>query len=693
MMEASHREILFADLESADAEVRRLAVERLTLLPASEAIPVLVEKLGDPDWRVRKVAIARLTATPETSGAIPALIEALADGRNPGRRNAALEALTRCGLSALPLLLEASHDPDVDVRKQVVDALAGIGDPSAAPRLCELLGDADVNVRGAAAEALGSAGGELAVDRLAALVREDREPLVRLSALRTLDRLEVPVPTEDLRGCLEDPMLRSAALALLAHSDDPGAARVLLKGLESGGRSSRDAALQALVRLCVRLQGQGDGVLGVHERLRTDGSRAEWDGPLAYVAERACTASLATRLAAVQLLGLVGDPRGVPALLQAGCDEALTEVSLGALAAMGTAAVPPIRAHWVHLSSGARQIACRFLAEMPGDVSRELLLEALRGGDFELRAAAARAVGRHGDVEVIPDLLDLLAMDEGIEAGWREDEDRAAAAEALESLGRRAPGEVCRALGERLGREGQGFRLASARILRAIGGPEELPTLELLASDPDPAVRRAAVEGMATVSGHPPLDALRLALADEDPGVRIGAARALAQSDEPSVLDDLSTLAEDPEARVRAAALHALGDWSRRIGEPHRDRVFGVISQALALGGTPAMAGLQVLGELGGAAAVALATSMLGADDAELVESAVSCIARHADREVLLDLLPLLSHEHWSVRGRVVEALAERVVTAAIPAILRQLERESDEFVRGTMLTALDRLE
>jgi HEAT repeat protein len=62
-MDSRDRESILEDLESMDEEVRRLAVDRLTLLPSEEAIPALVERLGDSSWRVRKAAIDRLAAS------------------------------------------------------------------------------------------------------------------------------------------------------------------------------------------------------------------------------------------------------------------------------------------------------------------------------------------------------------------------------------------------------------------------------------------------------------------------------------------------------------------------------------------------------------------------------------------------------------------------------------------------------
>jgi HEAT repeat protein len=690
-VDQDQREHLLSDLESADEEVRRLAVERLTTLPASEAIPALVRQLADPSWRVRKASIERLSAAPETSGAIPALVLALADGDNPGRRNAALEALTRCGSSAVPVLLEASHDADVDVRKQVVDALAGIGDDSSAERLLELLTDPDANVRGAAAEALGCTRSESLCVPLLRAVQEDEETLVRLSALRALDRLEAQVPAAALMTVLDDGLLCAAAYSLLGHSDEPDAVDVLLKGVESGGRSARDAAVQALVRSCARTGSASDALAAqVRRGIGPDGAA------FAYAIERAQEGALAARLAVVQLLGLLAHPEAVVPLLQAATDEALTEVALTSLAAIGPSAAEPVGAAWPELGVEARCIACRMLASMEGPASRAILTEALRGEHLEVRAQAARALGAHGAVEAVPDLVDLMALVSATGEEWREEEERSASAEALAAIGARAPGAVVSALVERLGAEGDGFRLAGARILKQVGRPEDEASLALLTSDPSPAVRRAAVEGLAAVAATPPLDSLRLSLADEDPGVRIGAAHALAVSHDVSVISDLAHLMEDPDERVRAAGLRSLGRWSKGAGDAGldaRERVLALVSQALQEGGNPAMAGLEVLEQLGGPAAVALAGSVLNSDDPELVEAAVGCIGRHAERDALCDLLPLLAHDSWAVRAQAVDVLAERRVPAAVPALLRRLESERDDFVRDALLSALDRLE
>jgi len=142
-------------LMSADGEVRRLAVEQLPLLEMEEAVPHLANRLGDEVWRVRKAAVERLVRCIGHPPVQEILIASLADGEDPGRRNSAFEALVACGSRMTSRLVEELENPDVDVRKLAIDALAGIADPASKGALVRMISDPDTNIRAAAVEALG----------------------------------------------------------------------------------------------------------------------------------------------------------------------------------------------------------------------------------------------------------------------------------------------------------------------------------------------------------------------------------------------------------------------------------------------------------------------------------------------------------------------------------------------------------
>ena len=113
------------------------------------------------------------------------------------------------------------------------------------------------------------------------------------------------------------------------------------------------------------------------------------------------------------------------------------------------------------------------------------------------------------------------------------------------------------------------------------------------ASDEDPAVRSAAVRGLANHGGpeHAPLLAERLR--DPDRLVRIEAARALQRIHNPSVVETLLTAVKEgeldadaePDAQVRAQAADALGQYAenrvvRALISTLTDSNFLVISRA-----------------------------------------------------------------------------------------------------------------
>jgi len=692
-MESLERQRLLDDLGHDDEEMRRLAVERLSLLAAADALPLLVERLGDPSWRVRKAAIERLAARDEAAPTVRALVLALADGENSGRRNAALEALARFGSAAVGVLIEASHDRDVDVRKQAVDALAAIGESTAADRLIELLADGDPNVRAAAAEALGALGVRGAEPLLLARVEEDAEPLVRLSALRSLARLEAPVPVTRLSEALADPLLRPSALAVLGASDDPAAFDALVKGLGASARSTREAAMEALVRILGQAPPGEELRLG--EKLREAVHDASF---LPDALERLREAPLTTRLVLVQFLGLLGRAECVVPLLEAGADEALDEVVMGALSGAGAVTEQAIESAWARLDEASRVRACALLARTSGPAGEALLRRALGPGDSRLRGRAARALAERRSAAALPALVLALAQATGADAAdLAAEPDEAAALEAaIESLVASEPTLADRAvalLEAELEGAHEGFRLATARLLGRFGGPHHVERIELLFSDPIASVRRAAVEALARVAPGR-LESLRCALADEAPLVRAGAAAALAASGDPGVVADLADLIHDGDPRVVAAAMRALALWARAAGSEHaRERALLLLSVGVANGGMAALASLDALSMLGGPDAVALASSALASADPEVVEAAVACVGRHGCRDDLGRLFACFMHPSWSVRARAVQVMQERRHVHAMPAILRCLEEERDEFVREAALAALRVLE
>jgi len=690
------RESVDRDLRDADEEVRRLAVERLEVFPADQGIARLVDCLADPSWRVRKAAVGRVVARPESDQVTRALIAALADGDNPGRRNAAVEALVQCGVRSVASLLEATHSPDEDVRKLVVDALAGIGHAGSRERLLEMLADPDANVRASSADALGVVGGPDVPRALLAVVTTGGEDqLVRFSAIRALVALDAPVRADELGSILDDSVLGPAALALMGSAgDDDRAVEVLLKALGSASRSSREAAMRSLVGIVARAEPEFESEIvgGIRGTAQSHPKIVE------NALDHLEVADLPTRLVLIQFLGLVGAEAAAVPVLVAGRDEALWQVALETLVALGEPAEAIIDANWSELDAASRRDGCVLFGRTRGARGASRLLAALDDPSAETRTAAARSIGQRrleaGLAPLIQRLIETARDDD-----FESEEELAAVVEALTSLARPAAGDdpisqqAIEGLSSSLEGASEEVRLAIATVIGQIGRPQDCETVAFLLRDPSARVRRAAVEALAQLEPGAETEALRLALADESALVRIAAARALGASRRDSVVDDLAQLALDEDSQVRAAAVSSIVRRFVCSDDAHcRGVALGVIDSALEDEAPVALSAIEALSAAGGPES-ARAEGVLARPEIELVREAIRCIAAHADPSGLEPLLALIAHRDWSVRAEAIQALAERRVVRAVPSILRRLETEQDDFVREITLAALKRLE
>jgi HEAT repeat protein len=691
----AERASILESLSSTDEEVRRLAVEQLLVLPISEAVDQLYECLGDSGWRVRKAAVQRLVVCGGQAPVQEMLISSLADGENPGRRNSAFEALVGCGPRATTRLIKELDSPDVDVRKMVIDALAAIGDPTARGPLVDAIDDEDANIRAAAVEALGVVGGSQEIERLVEIVAlSEEDVLVRLSALRALSRLDASVGVARLASALTDSLLRPAAFELLGRSADPTAEDTLLKGLSSSGRSGPESAIAALLCRLGRLDDLP--AYALRTKLR-EAARAS-DGLVAASCERLETADLARQLVLIQFLGLLDDPKVVLPILHAGRDEAIEEVADTTLEAMGEVVSAAFAAGWAQLDEGPKCRACKILGSVGGETAERLLVEGLDVRECQVRCYAANALGEGGFFDRVPELarqLEKAAKHDELDS---EDE-IAAIIGALVRLAERSEAaeggvdvQLIEVLSSRLAGAPEPVRLAIAKVLARLGRPQDEDIIGYLLKDESASVRRAAVSALSRFELDHTRDSLRVALADEATVVRIEAAKVIGESGSPEAIDDLRRLTTDNDPRVVAVAIRSLGrlyeeDWAEA------DEICELIGQALESGPVIALAGFDALREIGGERIGALARGALERSEPDVVRAAVACLGAHAVEEDLIEIIAFVGHSDWSVRAEIAEVLSARRILKGLPALLRRLEVEDDEFVRQVMLRAISQLE
>ena len=690
-MRGAERQNLLAQLGHSDEELRRLAVERTTLLPAADALPLLAERLGDASWRVRKAAVARFAALPEGTRVAGVLLGAIADGNNPGRRNAALEALSACGRSATLDLIRELASPDIDVRKQIVDVLGAIGDARAEGALGGALRDADANVRAAAADALGSLGGCAFNELLGQLAAEDPEQLVRLAALRALVRVEGEISLATVEAAIADPLLAVAGYAALAQRGDASAIEATLKGLLARRASVRGAAARAVSVLAARAEPESAGQIETQIR--------DFAAAHSEVVQDACLrledADPSARLAAVQFASLLCSPATAPALLRCGGEPVTAGPACAALSALGGQLAPALAQAWPSLSASERAFGCRALATCSTSVAAERMLRTtLLDASSEVRAAAARGLALCATAASLGELLGRLAQSDECAARDAREEEADALVAAVVQVANREGGEAVEAvialIDTRLQQGSEDARLAGARLLAQLARPADAGRVRGLLADPSERVRRVAVEAIARI-GHAGDDLLRFAFADEAPGVRCAAAHAAVLRELPDAADDLAALAEDGDARVRAAVMSALA--VRAAAPDHRARALALLATGVRGDDLAALAALASLERIGGPDAAAIAALGLRSPEPEIVERAVACVGAHGGSALHSELIALLAHPAWPVRARVAQELAAQRAATAVPHLHARLGEERDEFARAALLAALASLE
>jgi HEAT repeat protein len=219
------------DVRRRDPVRRGRAAEVLGSLRRDEAVPALVDLLGDPDPDVRIVA-ARALGTIGDPSAAPHLLASVAARRSIPSHQIA-HAVVRIGAPAQPAVVYAlGHQVD-SVRAVAAEVLGLIGAVGAARRVEEALrDDPSVEVRVRAARTLGRLGTRGAVAPLLAGLDPGEPPALRAEAARALGELGTAVSTTALAALLGDAQYQ------VAHE----AARSLLR-LGAAGREALNAAL------------------------------------------------------------------------------------------------------------------------------------------------------------------------------------------------------------------------------------------------------------------------------------------------------------------------------------------------------------------------------------------------------------------------------------------------------------------
>ncbi len=274
-------DLLIAQLESEDLEVRRSAVVALGRIGDSKASPALVDMLSDDSVAIE---VANALGRIGDPGAVDGLLESIG-AEDASLRQAAISALNSLTLASMAdRIIPLLHDLDPNVRESAVKIAGYFGYPQARGDLVELSNDPNERVRCAAIEHLPFMEDERALNVLVKAIKEDK-PAVRAAAARALGNMDAPEAVQSLIAGVadEDVWVRyfsARALGRLRSEDSVQALKKVIE--EEQFNHVRIAALDSLGQI------GGEHVAAIVGELVTDD-----DSDVARAAEAALARSRA----------------------------------------------------------------------------------------------------------------------------------------------------------------------------------------------------------------------------------------------------------------------------------------------------------------------------------------------------------------------------------------------------------------
>ena len=593
--------------ESEDASMVRAALMQLGYGKQKAIYQVLVEKLDDPNPSIQHAAVVALGRHGR-----PEAIEELVKPKtlqSPYHqvRWAAVTAIGRLGdHRVIDYLLRAAEDPEWIVRTAAVtELMAKIRDIVARKdfKMARILvymfslnNDEVVNL---AADGLLEMALACGAPCVCLLHEALRNPLhrIRAQAARVLGRMKSRNSVPFLLEILEDEEadVRASAVEALGAVRDPAAVEPLVQTIQDNVEVVREKAVAALA---------GFGPAATPSLVG------------ALVRERDKFALKAF----LKCLGLIGDPKSVPALIQhlRSSYFVVRQSSFEALVRFGRRVVEPLLATLTYNTSDIRM----------------LLRDACDSEHPELQVRAVSALGGLEDHRAVG------VLKEQVDAGTPEVQEVASKAlfrigcaawgrsSALRVLAEVGDISIVRRILPSLKDDSDNVRFEAVRVLGRLGGQEAVRNLVRMAlKDRCDFIRREAVSMLRTVGlGWPEvLKTARRGLRDQSREVRVECARLLGSYQDMGCIHPLLRAMADPHWSVRESAEIALLNFGR-------DAV-GHLTEALkSPSWTTRFRAARLLGELGDDEAVrALQQALLRRgekkDVREVIESSLRRLA------------------------------------------------------------------
>jgi HEAT repeat protein len=666
---------------SNNADLRQKAAHAVAASFSADDLPLMLEMLGDRDWRVRKTIVEGFLRKPD-EGVVLCLIEALRDPENAGKRNSATEALIRLGETAIPYLMyQLGREEDLDVRLALVNLLGDIRNEEAYSTLIALLErETDVNLLSSIVASLGKYRRATAIPALMRTLQKE-DLWLKFHVIEALGEIGERSALPAILPLYAEKSLRKPILEAVGKIADVGTVNFLLKLIVQEEKLNF-TALRAIIRIAEaekpRVVEQAERSL-IQRRFREVFPR---DKIAPLIEHLHTTPKRDVKSFLLKILGWTADERALPVLLDAVEDPESAEVAAQALVDFGAPAVPAILDRL--RASEEDEVTSLLLRVTGAAATRQAVPTVISFLDHENAAIRRLAIEILGDVPDPSSLDYLLAKLDDPDPACQQ-----AAVNAVSALASAYPdqhGPLLARLRRLLTSRSTPVKLNSLSIYVSVQGegyPEEL----LLASkDDDAVIRQRAVTLMGKFGEERFIDQLVLSLADESTAVRIASIHSIVATRPVSGLAPLISALDDDDIWIRTAAAQALGEYrDRRAVEP--------LVRHLRTDAAPVkIAVIDALGKFQDAKTGAVLLDQLDSEDVEIRRAALLALAKVTGERVFERLMEYLDADDWRLRAAAAVALGQRGDRRALDKLHHLLTEDRDTYVQQSVVMALDRM-
>jgi len=664
---------------SGEVESRRKAALSLAGEPPEEVLPVLARLLGDNNWRVRKAAVESAIAMPCDKVA-PALVSALFDPENAGLRNSSVEALTKIGSPVLPYLYETVIEEDPDVKLAIINLFGEIPSKASTPHLIYFLSHTNKNFVSAAVGSLGKLKDPANLAILLDMTdRADEWVLFHLiDALAEIGGSEA---IEKLMELYSNPRLQKAIIRAFGKMGDLSVIPYLFESAEVS-----DTPVLELMATIGRLYYAPLPALFLENHRSEMGRLIRKAYPL-ELSEKLTQlwgdAKIPEKRGIIIVSGFVTDMTLQPNLFGEILNPYLQRDVLWAVSQYGVHAFSNILKRLSQTPSEEEKVRLlELLAETQSPDAVAPILGYARDDSDVVRREALTALSKVDDVRAVNELLSVLQ-----EADETMHE---TALRSLKALIRKKPEFKKKALEKArsfIGSESAGLRRAGFLIL---GEDRDRASGECLAGglkDPVPEVRQVCIQLIAQIMGKSSVQKLLALFQDESPKVRKAVINSLGRDLLESHSDVLIVALQDADVWVRAEAAFFLAQST----DPSIPRALLNLLEKDAL---PAkLSALRGLSEVGCGTLFDEVVRISKEDSSlDVRRTALHALAKSGRQEGKSALIAALADPCWEIRSASIDWMAESGDKAFVAPLLRELEKDSDNFVRQTIIQALTKL-